>query len=76
MAFYDYECSNHGCDEHFTVKQSMKDHELFMAIRINCLECGNQMEQVLYPVAIKFNGSGFYVNDYKAKTNNLTTSEK
>ena len=72
MAFYDYKCSNPECDEHFTVRQSMKDHELYMMIRINCLECGDTMDQVIYPVAVKFNGPGWYADGYtKNKQNSV-----
>ncbi len=31
---------------------------------INCPECGIPMERLIGAPGLKFNGSGFYVNDY------------
>jgi putative FmdB family regulatory protein len=70
MAFYTYKCDNRFCGNEFTFQGKMSEHT---SEKHECTHCnGGVLEQVLYPVAIKFNGSGFYVNDYKAKTNNLT----
>ena len=72
MAFYTYECGN--CGNEFDVRENMSEH--LTDVR-ECKYCHmKEAEQILFPSALSFQGPGFYVNDYKAKTNHLTTSEK
>jgi putative FmdB family regulatory protein len=70
MAFYVYECES--CGAEIRERRNMSEKTGIDT----CPDCGGKCWQHIFPSAIKFNGSGFYVNDYKAKTNNLTTSEK
>lgn len=43
-----------------------KNHGMNEKIVVFC-DCGNIMNKVFTPPAIKFNGKGFYVNDYKER---------
>ena len=59
MPTYTYECQL--CDKTFEVVHSMKTKP-----KRKCPECGHHtLELVITPPAIKFIGSGFFVNDYK-----------
>ena len=65
MPIYEYRCPK---GHHFERFQSMS-----AAAPEKCDECGaSPVEQVLYPIAIHYKGSGFYSTDYgkgkKAKT--------
>jgi putative FmdB family regulatory protein len=59
MPRYDYQCEE--CDNTIEVTHSMKEE-----FKEKC-ECGGNYEKLISPPSIKFNGSGFYVNDYKGK---------
>ena len=61
MPTYGYECLS--CDSQFEVIQSIKDAPL-----TTCESCGGTLRKRIYPVGIAFKGSGFYVNDYAAKS--------
>ena len=61
MPTYGYECLS--CDNQFEIFQSIKDDAL-----TTCDECGGTLRKRIYPVGISFKGSGFYVNDYAAKS--------
>ena len=57
MPIYEYRCPK---GHHFERFQSMS-----AAAPENCDECGaSPVEQVLYPIAIHYKGSGFYSTDY------------
>ena len=67
MAFYTYKCEN--CDNSFTEMEKMSLHGQWRHI---CKIDGGNMEQVLYPVAVKFNGPGWYADGYtKNKQNSV-----
>ena len=61
MPTYGYQCL--ACDNQFEVFQSIKDDPLKV-----CESCGGELRKRVYPVGIAFKGSGFYVNDYAAKS--------
>lgn len=59
--YYDYCC--HDCDHEVEVFHGMKAvyNEL-------CEKCGGDMYKKVSPIGgVKFNGNGFYENDYKEK---------
>jgi putative FmdB family regulatory protein len=57
VPIYEYRCPN---GHHFERFQSMS-----AAAPENCDVCGaSPVEQVLYPIAIHYKGSGFYTTDY------------
>ena len=57
MPIYEYRCPK---GHHFERFQSMS-----AAAPENCDTCGaSPVEQVLYPIAIHYKGSGFYTTDY------------
>ena len=75
MATYVWKCDNPSCGEEFTIRENMSDHSLTAKYICQMCEANEQqgmLVQVLYPVAIKFNGPGFFVNDYKSNKINLT----
>lgn len=57
MPLYEYRCQD--CGETIEIIQKFSDSPLS-----ECEACGGQLERVLSPSAIKFKGSGWYVNDY------------
>lgn len=61
MPTYGYQCL--ACDNQFEVFQSIKDDPMK-----TCESCGGDLRKRVYPVGIAFKGSGFYVNDYAAKS--------
>ena len=61
MPTYGYECI--ACSNQFETFQSIKDDAL-----TTCEACGGTLRKRIYPVGIAFKGSGFYVNDYAAKS--------
>ncbi|HEY3269051.1 MAG TPA: FmdB family zinc ribbon protein [Armatimonadota bacterium] len=58
MPTYVYECRQ--CSDRFERMQKMSDPPVTA-----CPECGGSVRKVMFPPAIAFKGSGFYVNDYK-----------
>ncbi len=68
MALYDYKCSGCGI---FEIQQSMKEEALK-----KCPRCdSDNIYRMIGNVAIKFKGTGFYVNDY-AKTDSAFNKYK
>lgn len=68
MPLYEYRCSD--CDCTIEVIQKFSDPDLEV-----CTECGGKVEKVLSAPAIRFKGSGWYVNDYaKGNSNGTGTS--
>ena len=59
MPIYEYKCSD---DHRFEVFQSMSDDPV-----TTCEVCGKPVERVFHPIAVHFNGSGFYTTDYAKK---------
>jgi putative FmdB family regulatory protein len=68
MPLYEYCCSS--CNKTIEVIQRFSDPDLSI-----CTECGGSLEKVLSAPAIRFKGSGWYVNDY-AKSNGTGSSQK
>jgi putative FmdB family regulatory protein len=67
MPTYGYECLS--CHDQFEVFQSIKD-----APMATCEKCGGTLRKRIYPVGIAFKGSGFFVNDYAAKSETRSDS--
>ncbi len=60
MPLYEYRCQD--CGETIETIQKFSDSPLS-----ECEACGGTLERLLSPSAIKFKGSGWYVNDYGKK---------
>ena len=59
MPTYVYACRE--CDDRTEVIQKMSDAAL-----TECQKCGGSLRRVLFPPAVVYKGSGFYVTDYKS----------
>ncbi len=59
MPIYEYRCDR---GHTFEVLRKMSDEPLAA-----CLTCEAPVEQIFYPIAIHFKGSGFYNTDYGTK---------
>jgi putative FmdB family regulatory protein len=55
---YVYACR--ACDDRTEVVQKMSDDPL-----TECGKCGGGLRRVIFPPAVVYKGSGFYVTDYK-----------
>ncbi|HEX4535978.1 MAG TPA: FmdB family zinc ribbon protein [Candidatus Acidoferrum sp.] len=62
MPLYEYACLK--CDRHTDKIEPVAGPHLK-----KCPHCGGKVESVITAPAIKFKGSGWYVNDYAAKSN-------
>ena len=65
MPRYDFECET--CGEVFEVKKpiALPDPKWHYGhFTPSMPECGGAIQQVIHAPAIRFKGSGFYVNDY------------
>ncbi len=60
MPLYEYRCKN--CGKKIEVIQKFSDAPL-----TSCKECGGELEKMMSAPAIRFKGSGWYVNDYASK---------
>ena len=60
MPLYEYRCKN--CGKKIEVIQKFSDTPL-----TSCKECGGELEKMVSAPAIRFKGSGWYVNDYASK---------
>lgn len=60
MPLYEYRCKS--CGKNIEVIQKFSDAPL-----TSCKECGGEVEKLLSAPAIRFKGSGWYVNDYAPK---------
>ena len=60
MPLYEYCCTD--CNKSLEVIQKFSDPD-----PADCSECGGRLEKVLSAPAIRFKGSGWYVNDYARK---------
>lgn len=59
MPIYEYKCDS--CEHQFEELQEVKEDPLTL-----CPKCDKKTLRRLFGTpALKFNGSGFYVNDYK-----------
>ncbi len=68
MPLYEYRCLD--CGETIEIIQKFSDSPLS-----ECEACGGTLERLLSPSAIKFKGSGWYVNDY-GKNNRKDSTDK
>ena len=68
MPLYEYRCQD--CRETIETIQKVSDSPLS-----ECEACGGILERLLSPSAIKFKGSGWYVNDY-GKNNRKDSTDK
>jgi putative FmdB family regulatory protein len=59
MPTYGYRCSN--CGHEFEIQQKITDPPLKA-----CPKCQGKLSKTIYPVGIRFKGSGFYSTDYKS----------
>lgn len=60
MPVYDYLCK--ACKKEHEIEHKMSEK------RTKCPSCGKpKLEKQLQAAALKFVGSGFYVNDYRGK---------
>ena len=57
MPLYEYLC--HRCGKNFEVLQKFADEALTLHP-----ECGGEVERLVSAPALKFKGSGWYINDY------------
>lgn len=70
MPTYEYECLS--CHHHFEEFQKMTDKPIK-----KCPKCGNSVKRLISTGAgFIFKGSGFYITDYKKKTEKPKTSDK
>lgn len=63
MPLYEYQCK--ACHKTSEVIQKFSDPNLTV-----CNECGGALERLLSAPAIRFKGSGWYVNDYGKSNGN------
>ena len=61
LPLYEYKCLK--CDRHTDKIEPVAGPHLK-----KCPHCGGKVESVITAPAIKFKGSGWYINDYAAKT--------
>ena len=69
MPLYEYCCMD--CNNSLEVIQKFSDPD-----PADCSECGGRLERVLSAPAIRFKGSGWYVNDYARKSSGGPSQEK
>jgi putative FmdB family regulatory protein len=62
MPLYEYKCLS--CGETFEVIQKFSDAPIAIHEK-----CGGAVERLVSPSALRFKGSGWYVNDYAASGN-------
>ncbi len=68
MPTYEYECG--ACKHRFEVFQSIHDDPIKL-----CVSCGSDVKKLFSSTGIIFKGSGFYVNDYKKKSADSSSSK-
>jgi len=60
MPTYVYRCDD--CGHQFELFQRMSDDPVDV-----CPNCGSKVRRVIHPVGVVFKGSGWYINDSRAK---------
>ena len=60
MPTYVYRCDD--CGHQFELFQRMSDDPVD-----TCPQCGSKVRRVIHPVGVVFKGSGWYINDSRAK---------
>lgn len=68
MPTYVYACK--GCEDRTEVIQKMSDAAL-----TECQKCGGVLRRVIFPPAVVYKGSGFYVTDYKNGGSSVSSSK-
>lgn len=69
MPTYEYECLE--CKNRFEVFHSMSDAPVN-----ECEKCGKPVRKIFNSAGVIFKGSGFYVNDYKSKSDKSGTENQ
>ena len=67
MPLYEYKCKKCG-------RRSEKIRKFSDPPLTICESCGGKLEQLLSSPAIRFKGSGWYVNDYAKKSSDASSS--
>jgi putative FmdB family regulatory protein len=67
MPTYVYRCDD--CDHQFELFQRMSDDPVEV-----CPQCDSKVRRVIHPVGVVFKGSGWYINDSRAKNSANGTS--
>ena len=67
MPLYEYKCKK--CGQRVEKIRKFSDPPL-----TTCESCGGKLEQLLSSPAIRFKGSGFYVNDYARKSSDASST--
>ncbi|MGO8818880.1 MAG: FmdB family zinc ribbon protein [Terriglobia bacterium] len=67
MPLYEYKCKK--CGRKVEKIRKFSDPPL-----TTCESCGGKLEQLLSSPAIRFKGSGFYVNDYARKSSDPSST--
>ncbi len=62
MPLYEYECLK--CGERFEIIQKFSDEPVKLHAENGGASCGGSVRKLLAAPAIRFKGSGWYVNDY------------
>ena len=62
MPVYEYRCKR--CQKTFEVLQKISSEPLR-----TCLECGGPLEKLISVSSFQFKGSGWYITDYKNRSN-------
>ncbi len=69
MPIYGYRCTD--CGHEMEVHQSMSDAPL-----LQCPQCAGPLRKMIYPVGVRFKGSGFYTTDYRNGTRSGESGSK
>jgi putative FmdB family regulatory protein len=67
LPLYEYKCKK--CGQRTEKIRKFSDPPLTI-----CESCGGKIEQLLSSPAIRFKGSGWYINDYAKKSSDATNS--
>ena len=66
MPVYEYACDNTDCENAKGFEETKSIHD---PKRKRCPKCRHKVERIYSPVSIAFKGTGWYVTDYKGRTN-------
>ena len=69
MPFYEYKCNK--CGKVFELLQSIKSDPISV-----CIACGGQVERLVSRSSFQFRGSGWYVTDYRGKSDDSPKPQK
>lgn len=68
MPTYVYRCDD--CNHQFELFQRMSDDPID-----TCPNCQSKVRRVIHPVGVVFKGSGWYINDSRAKNSTESSSD-